>query len=70
MDKLKTAIRKGKEHKSPGQDGICHEFYKIMWETIKQVVLDVINHMYKYGTETDKQKGGNMPNEETRSGNP
>jgi len=40
MDELKTAIRKGEEHKSPGQDGICHEFYKIMWEKIKQVVND------------------------------
>jgi len=78
MDELKTAIKKGKEHKSPGQDGICHEFYKIMWETIKQEVVDVINHMYKYGTETDKQKSGiivclpnnSMPTKETRSGNP
>ena len=31
MEEILTAVRKGKTHKSPGQDGICHEFYKITW---------------------------------------
>ena len=40
MDELVTAVRKGKACKSPGQEGICHEFYKMTWEIIKQDMLD------------------------------
>jgi hypothetical protein len=58
MDELLNAVRKEKAHKSPGQDGICHEFYKMAWEIIKQDMLDVMNHMYKHGSETDTQKSG------------
>ena len=60
MDELLTAVRKGKTHKSPGQDGICHEFYKMTWEIIKHDMLDVMNHMYKHGSETDAQKRGTI----------
>jgi hypothetical protein len=49
MDELLTAVRKGKAHKSPGQDGICNEFYKMTWGIIKQEMLDVMNHMYNHG---------------------
>ena len=40
MDELLTAVRKGKAHKSPDQDGICHEFYKMTWEIIKHDMFD------------------------------
>ena len=56
MEELLTAVIKGKAHKSTGQDGICHEFYKITWKIIKQDMLDVMNHMFKHGSETDAQK--------------
>jgi hypothetical protein len=55
VDELITAVRKGKAHKSQGQDGICHEFYKVTWNIIKQDMLDVLN-MYKNGSETEAQK--------------
>jgi len=32
IDEILTAVRKGKAHKSSGQDGLCHEFYKMTWE--------------------------------------
>jgi hypothetical protein len=60
MDELITTMRKGKAHKLPGQDGICHEFYKVTWDIIKQDMLDVLNHMYKNGSETEAQKSGTL----------
>jgi len=55
-EELLTAVRKGKAHKSPDQDGLCNEFYKMTWEVIKKDMLDVMNRMYKHGSETDAQK--------------
>jgi hypothetical protein len=55
MDELLAAVRKGKAHTLPGQDGICHEFYRMTWDIIKQGILDVMNHMYMNGSMTDTQ---------------
>jgi hypothetical protein len=60
VGELLTAVRRGKAHNSPGQDGICREFYKMTWEIIKHDMLDVMNHMYKHGWETDAQKSGTI----------
>ena len=38
-DELFNAVRKRKTRKSLGQDGICKEFYRTMWDTIKQDML-------------------------------
>ena len=46
MDELLTVVRKGKEHKSLGQDGICHDFYRMTWGIIKQDMLDVMKHVH------------------------
>ena len=27
MEELREAVKKGKRHKSPGPDGICHDFF-------------------------------------------
>ena len=46
IEELLETVKKGKKHKSPGQDGTCHEFFKRMWDVIKQDMLDVTNRMY------------------------
>ena len=60
MEELLNAVRKGKAHKSPGQEGISHEFYRMTWTIIKHNMLDVMNHVYKYGSVTDAQKSGTL----------
>ena len=57
-DELTDAVKQGKPHKAPGRDGICLEFYKKPWETIKQGLLDVMNDMYRERQITDRQKHG------------
>jgi len=47
MEELPETAKKGKEHKSPGQNGICHGFFKRMWDVIKHDMLDMINQMYE-----------------------
>jgi hypothetical protein len=56
MEELLEAVRKGKAHTSPGQNGICHEFYRMTWDIIKQGILDVMNNMYTNGSMTETQK--------------
>jgi hypothetical protein len=48
MEEVCAALRKGKEKKSPGSDGICTEFFKKTWEVSKQEMVEIINHMYEY----------------------
>jgi hypothetical protein len=56
LDELDKAIRQAKPSKAPGRDGICKEFYKAMWGTVKRDLLDILNEMYKEGHITDQQK--------------
>ena len=56
LDDLHDAVRKGKRKNAPGPDGICLEFYKKMWDIIKNELLDTINIMYLEGRTSDAQK--------------
>jgi hypothetical protein len=38
MDELLNAVRKEKARKSPGQDGMCNEFYRMTWDATKGYV--------------------------------
>jgi len=60
MEELREAVKKGKRHKSPGPDGICHEFFKQMWDVIKNDMIDIINKMYMEGAVPDAQKHGHI----------
>jgi hypothetical protein len=40
---LRTPVKQGTLNKSPGEDGICHEFYLVYWETIKCDLLQMFN---------------------------
>jgi len=39
-----------KNNKSPGSDGISVEFYKLLWEGIKEFYLNSINYSYAFGS--------------------
>jgi hypothetical protein len=39
MEELEMAIRRGENKKAPGIDGICQEFYKTQWKTIKHYII-------------------------------
>ena len=60
MEELREAVNKGKRHKSPGPDGICHEFFKQMWDVIKNIMLDIIKNMYMEGAVSDAHKHGHI----------
>jgi hypothetical protein len=57
VEELHEAVKKGKPNKATGEDGIRQEFFKIMWDTIKNELLEVINQMYDSGI-TNNQKQG------------
>jgi endonuclease/exonuclease/phosphatase family metal-dependent hydrolase len=60
MEELETAIRSGKNKKAPGIDGICQEFYKTQWKTIKHDLLSILQQMHTHGKITPQQKRGIM----------
>ena len=60
MEELREAVKKGKSRKSPGPDGICHEFLTKMWDIVKNYTLDIINNMYMEGSVSDAQKHGHV----------
>jgi hypothetical protein len=57
MEELHEAVKKGKPNKATGEDGISQEFFKMMWDTIKNELLEVINQMCDNGI-TNNQKQG------------
>ena len=60
MEGLQTAVNKGKSRKSPSPDGICHEYYKYMWNCCKDDLLDIINNMFLDGAMSNDQKHGHI----------
>jgi len=58
LEEVNTAIRSGAKHKSPGIDGICHEFYSANWETIHLDLIELLNHMFLSNYITPRQKHG------------
>jgi hypothetical protein len=57
-EEIKIALRSEAKHKSPGIDGICHEFYITNWETVHQDLLELLNHMFLNKNITHQQKHG------------
>jgi hypothetical protein len=45
-----------KKLKAPGYDGISHGFFQLSWETIKDVLLAIVNQMYMDEAILDSQK--------------
>ena len=59
-EELREAVKKGKRHKSPGPDGIRHQFFKHLWDVVKNVMLDIINIVYMERSVSDAQKHGHI----------
>jgi hypothetical protein len=57
-DEIVKALRKGGKNKAPGGDGLCLEFYTENWDTIRQDLLGLLNHMFLQQRITPKQKDG------------
>jgi hypothetical protein len=45
-EELKAAVSKGACKKTPGRDGICLEFFRFNWVSIKDDMLALFNQMY------------------------
>jgi hypothetical protein len=45
-DELLTALRAGARRKSPGIDGLSLEFYTANWETVREELLQLLDHMF------------------------
>jgi hypothetical protein len=58
MEEIKKAIMKGKKGKSPGYDGISHEFFTTHWSTIRDDFTEVMQQMHSKGNITPQQKHG------------
>jgi hypothetical protein len=57
-EEVKEAIKKGKRRKSPGSDGIGHEFYTANWDMIKEELVEIMRQMHTGGVITTQQKHG------------
>jgi len=60
IEELRNSVDKGKHHKSPGPDGICHEFNKHMWDFCKNDLLENINNMCMEVSVSNKKKYGHI----------
>jgi hypothetical protein len=58
MEEMCAAVKKGKEKKSSGCEGICAEFFTKTLDVTKQEMVEVVNYMYTDGEVTDAQKYG------------
>ena len=47
LEELQSIIIKSKNNKSPGPDGFTNEYYKILWPTIKIILLQLLK-AYRY----------------------
>jgi hypothetical protein len=47
QEELRGAITKERKHKAPGSDGISAEVFKVNYDTIKEDLLEVVNHVFK-----------------------
>jgi len=60
LEEVREAVQKGKRHKSPDPDGICHEFFIKKWDIVKDDLTDMIKYMYMEGSVSDSQKHGHI----------
>ena len=46
-EELKRQIFNSASNKSPGPDGYTNEFYKVLWNTLKVLLLSLMNHFFQ-----------------------
>ena len=57
-EEIQTVVHRVTGNKAPGHDGICMDFFKKNWSTIKDDMLLMFNQMYSTGTKREQQKHG------------
>ena len=55
---LTDALKKTKNNKSPGLDGIPYEFYKTFWNDIGDLLVESLNYSYIHGKLSINQRRG------------
>lgn len=58
LKELDDIIKKTPFNKSPGPDGLPFEFYRVFWEDIREVILNVFNECAVNGELTESMKQG------------
>jgi hypothetical protein len=67
LDEIQYSVKKGKKNKSPGINGIGYEFYKAMWDIIKEDILEIFNEMYVQELKQDSEaRRNNMHTQESQ----
>ena len=56
LDEIKAILDTFQNNKSPGNDGIPVEFYKICWDLISDSFLECVNEAFTYGEMSSSQK--------------
>jgi len=51
-----TALTEMQNNKSPGSDGLNADFYKIIWNDIKQFLINSLNYSFDNGNLVELQK--------------
>ena len=49
MEELLAALKRTASHRSPGEDGLPYEFYRVFWEQIGPLLLEVIKESFARG---------------------
>ena len=56
LEELKAVLDSFQNNKSPGNDGIPIEFYKVCWDLISDSFRKCVKESYKYGEMSSSQK--------------
>jgi hypothetical protein len=57
LGELHYVIQRSPRNESTGTDWICYEFYRTLWEDIKEDLLAIINEMYQQHNRNNKHRG-------------
>jgi hypothetical protein len=57
-EELYAALISGAPNKAPGSDGISRELYIGLWDSIREDMFEVMNHMYIHKSMTRRQQHG------------
>ena len=56
VDECYKSLQLFESNKSPGNDGLTVEFYRVFWHVLGSVMVDSLNYSYDYGELSNSQK--------------
>ena len=56
IEECTNALKYFKQNKSPGNDGITIEFYRVFWSQLSSVLVDCYNYSYNHGELSTSQR--------------